>query len=32
MIRRRKFITLLGGTAQAFCQLLIQEQLACRGH
>jgi hypothetical protein len=32
MIGRREFITLLGGTAQAFCQLLIQEQLACRGH
>jgi hypothetical protein len=29
MIRRREFITLFGGTAQAFCQLLVQEQLAC---
>ena len=29
-MRRREFITLLGGAAQAFCQLLIQEQLACR--
>jgi hypothetical protein len=31
-MKRREFITLLGGTTQAFCQLLIQEQLACRGH
>ena len=30
LMRRREFITLLGGAAQAFCQLLIQEQLACR--
>jgi hypothetical protein len=29
-MRRREFIALLGGAAQAFCQLLIQEQLACR--
>jgi hypothetical protein len=31
-LRRRDFITLVGGAAQAFCQLPIQEQLACRGH
>jgi hypothetical protein len=31
-MRRREFITLVGGAAQAFCQLLIQEQLACSGH
>lgn len=31
-MNRREFVTLLGGTAQAFCQLLIQEQLACRDH
>jgi len=31
-LSRRDFITLVGGAAQAFCQLLIQEQLACRGH
>jgi hypothetical protein len=31
-MRRREFITLLGGTARAFCLLLMQEQLACGGH